>query len=68
LIYEQLGRVPLVGDEVQIGDDVLVSVLSVEGLRPRRLRIRYSFADDHAIGEMKEAQNGERAAEPQNAH
>jgi CBS domain containing-hemolysin-like protein len=68
LIYEQLGRVPLVGDEVQIGDDVLVNVLSVEGLRPRRLRIRYSFADDNAIGELKEAQHGERAAEPQNAH
>ncbi len=68
LIYEQLGRVPLVGDEVQIGDGVTVNVLSVEGLRPRRLRIRYSFSDDNTIGEMKEAQNGERAAEPQGAH
>lgn len=38
MVYERLGRVPQVGDEVQI-DDVAITVLSVEGLRPRRLRI-----------------------------
>ncbi|MFL5805693.1 MAG: hemolysin family protein [Roseiflexaceae bacterium] len=41
MVYERLGRVPLVGDMVQIADGVTVTVLSVEGLRPRQLRITY---------------------------
>jgi putative hemolysin len=42
LIFERLGRVPLVGDEIELGDDATITVLSVEGLRPRRLRLRYA--------------------------
>ena len=41
LVYEQLGRVPTVGDEVHLPDGVTITVLSVEGLGPRRLRITY---------------------------
>jgi len=41
LVYERLGRVPQVGDEVQIADGVTIRVLSVEGLRPRQIRLTY---------------------------
>ncbi|HEU4325802.1 MAG TPA: hemolysin family protein [Roseiflexaceae bacterium] len=41
LVYEQLGRVPKVGDLVQLPDGVTITVLSVEGLGPRRLRLSY---------------------------
>ncbi len=41
LIYEQLGRVPQVGDEVELPNQVRITVLSVEGLGPKRLRITY---------------------------
>jgi CBS domain containing-hemolysin-like protein len=44
LVYEQLGRVPEVGDQVQLPDGVVITVLSVEGLGPRRLRITYQPA------------------------
>lgn len=45
LVFEQLGRLPLVGDRIQIDDHVLIEVLSVERLRPRRLRLRYVPSD-----------------------
>ena len=41
MVYERLGRVPKVGDEVQLADGVTITVLSVEGLRPRQLRLNY---------------------------
>ena len=41
MVYERLGRVPKVGDKVQLADDVTITVLSVEGLRPRQLRLVY---------------------------
>jgi putative hemolysin len=41
IVFEHLGRVPEQGDEVDLGDGVTIRVLSVEGLRPRRLRIVY---------------------------
>jgi CBS domain containing-hemolysin-like protein len=41
MVYEQLGRVPNVSDEVHLADGVAITVLSVEGLRPRLLRIVY---------------------------
>jgi CBS domain containing-hemolysin-like protein len=41
LVYERLGRVPKVGDQVQLDDGVTITVLSVEGLRPRQLRLNY---------------------------
>jgi len=41
MVYERLGRVPKVGDEVHLPGGVTIAVLSVEGLRPRRLRIAY---------------------------
>jgi CBS domain containing-hemolysin-like protein len=41
LVYERLGRVPKAGDEVDLGDGVQITVLSVEGLRPRQLRLTF---------------------------
>jgi CBS domain containing-hemolysin-like protein len=41
LVFERLGRVPRVGDEVQLEDGVTITVLSIEGLRPRQLRLNY---------------------------
>lgn len=40
LVYAHLGRVPKVGDEVVLADAV-VTVLSIKGVRPQQLRIRY---------------------------
>jgi CBS domain containing-hemolysin-like protein len=41
LVFERLGRVPRVGDEVRLEDGVTITVLSIEGLRPRQLRLNY---------------------------
>jgi CBS domain containing-hemolysin-like protein len=38
LVYEQLGRVPRVGDELVL-EHATVTVLSVKGVRPQKLRI-----------------------------
>lgn len=38
LVYEQLGRVPRVGDELVL-EEATVTVLSVKGVRPQKLRI-----------------------------
>jgi CBS domain containing-hemolysin-like protein len=58
LIFERLGRVPLVGDEIELGDEATIAVLSVEGLRPRRLRLRYTPSRVE-IAEAREAQDDE---------
>lgn len=42
LVYEQLGRVPLEGDVVELPNNVQITVLSVAGLGPRQLRITYT--------------------------
>jgi CBS domain containing-hemolysin-like protein len=44
LVFERLGRVPQVGDTVHIGDGTTLTVLSIEGLRPRQLRLTYQHA------------------------
>lgn len=41
LVYEHLGRVPRVDDQVELPGNVKITVLSVEGLGPRQLRIAY---------------------------
>jgi CBS domain containing-hemolysin-like protein len=41
LVYERLGRVPQVGDEVHLDDGVTITVLSIEGLRPRQLQLTF---------------------------
>ncbi len=71
LVFEQLGRVPLVGDEVHLPEDVTISVLSVEGLRPRRLRLRYRPEGETGFEELKEqAVHVERSerGEPRGTH
>jgi magnesium and cobalt exporter, CNNM family len=44
LVFERLGRVPKVGDQVHLDDGVTITVLSIEGLRPRQLRLTYQQA------------------------
>lgn len=71
LVFEQLGRVPLVGDEVRLAEGVTIAVLSVEGLRPRRLRLRYRPEGDTELEETKEqVANVERndRSEPRSAY
>jgi len=41
LVFERLGRVPRVGDQVQLENGVTITVLSIEGLRPRQLQLNY---------------------------
>ncbi|HEY0602445.1 MAG TPA: hemolysin family protein [Herpetosiphonaceae bacterium] len=38
LVYEKLGTIPAVGDSVEVGD-VKITVQSVQGLRPEKLRL-----------------------------
>lgn len=49
LVYEKLGRVPLVGDEVVL-DDVTVTVLSMQGVRPEKLRITFAHPAERHVG------------------
>ena len=49
MVYERLGRVPKVGDEVRLPDGVTITVLSVEGLRPRQLRLTYQQSDEVTV-------------------
>jgi CBS domain containing-hemolysin-like protein len=53
LVYERLGRVPKVGDEVQLDDGVTITVLSVEGLRPRQLRLSFQQAGELEVSAPK---------------
>jgi CBS domain containing-hemolysin-like protein len=41
MVFERLGRVPRVGDQLELGDGAVVTVLSMEGLRQRQLRLAY---------------------------
>ncbi len=41
IVFERLGRVPKVGDVVQIADGATIAVLSMDGLRLRKLRLQY---------------------------
>ena len=63
MVFEQLGRVPEQGDEVRVGDGVTIRVLSVEGLRPRRLQISYRVDDALQASAPKEVRADERAAD-----
>ena len=53
LVYERLGRVPKVGDEVQIAERATITVLSVEGLRPRQLRLNYQSSGELEVSTPK---------------
>lgn len=62
VVFERLGRVPQQGDEVEAADGVTIRVLSVEGLRPRRLRISYRTDDALEIDVPQEDTADERTA------
>jgi putative hemolysin len=53
LVYERLGRVPEVADEVHLQDGVTITVLSVEGLRPRQLRLTFPPPSELIISASK---------------
>ena len=56
LVFERLGRVPKVGDEVDLGNGVVITVLSMEGLRQRQLRITYPPPSEaESNGQAREA-------------
>jgi putative hemolysin len=44
LVYEKLGTIPAVGDSVKVGD-VKITVQSVQGLRPEKLRLELQSAE-----------------------
>jgi CBS domain containing-hemolysin-like protein len=54
VVFERLGRVPRQGDEIEVGEGVMIRVLSVEGLRPRRLRISYRADETLELSSPKE--------------
>src|SRR5262249_881546 len=49
VVFERLGRVPKIGDIVQLDQGTTITVLSVEGLRPRLLRLNYQHAGELEI-------------------
>lgn len=58
LVYERLGRVPQIGDVVEADGDVWITVLSVERLGPKRLRITFTPNEIAANAESREAGDG----------
>lgn len=52
LVYEQLGRVPKVGDEVVL-DEAVVTVVSVQGVRPEKLRITFQRPASAGVDEAE---------------
>ncbi len=48
LVFETLGRVPRAGDVAELAPGLVITVLAVEGLRPRTLRIKRVAAADPA--------------------
>lgn len=60
MVFERLGRVPKVGDTVQIADGVTVVVLSMDGLRLRKLRLQYRLPqEDEVSATRSEDRNNE---------
>jgi putative hemolysin len=57
LVFERLGRVPRVGDQVQLEHGVKITVLSIEGLRPRQLRLNYPPASALEVTRPQEEEN-----------
>lgn len=49
IVFERLGRVPMVGDTVQIVDGVTIVVLSMDGLRLRKLRLQYRLLQEDEV-------------------
>lgn len=62
LVFERLGRVPQIGDEVSVAESATITVLSVEGLRPRRLRLRYRPASELEVSSTRGESHDERTA------
>ncbi|MCS6842129.1 MAG: hemolysin family protein [Roseiflexus sp.] len=49
IVFERLGRVPKVGDTVQVADGVTIAVLSMDGLRLRKLRLQYRLPQEDEV-------------------
>jgi len=62
LLYEKLGSIPNAGDSVQVGD-VAITVESVQGLRPHRLRLELRQATEDQPAEAPTALPGRREQE-----
>lgn len=53
IVFERLGRVPKVGDVVQITDGVTIAVLSMDGLRLRKLRLQYRLPQEDEVSAIR---------------
>lgn len=68
LVYEQLERVPEVGDEVVL-EEAVVTVLSIQGVRPEKLRITYDRPLELELSpEQQQAQKEANAAMTNNGN
>ncbi len=54
VVFERLGRVPEVGDEIHPAEGVTITVLSIEGRRPRQLRLIYPPNDEVIVNGPEE--------------
>lgn len=60
IVFERLGRVPKVGDAIQVADGVTITVLSMDGLRLRKLRLQYRLPqEDEVHAARSEERNNE---------
>lgn len=53
IVFERLGRVPKIGDVVQITDGVTIAVLSMDGLRLRKLRLQYRLPQEDEVSAIR---------------
>jgi CBS domain containing-hemolysin-like protein len=61
IVFEYLERIPQVGDEFEPAERVTITVLAVEGLRPRKLRLRFRPEHAAAIGAPEEPTTNDRS-------
>jgi CBS domain containing-hemolysin-like protein len=61
IVFERLGRVPKVGDTVHLDGDVTITVLSMDGLRLRRLRLQYRLPQENEVHAVRDNEDQEHA-------
>ena len=61
IVFERLGRVPKIGDTVHLDGDVTITVLSMDGLRLRRLRLQYRLPQENEVHAVRSNEDQEHA-------
>lgn len=64
LVFEQLGRLPRVGDQVELPGDITLTVVSVDGLRPRQLQLTFPTIAEEEEESAGAAERTERRTAP----